>query len=96
MVSREVLWCQTYHSPKGDGSGGVVVNSDEVDEEGGPTHHGWDHEGPDEHLLYPSSACIRERREMWAETCRVIILFSENIKPIVKLPPCFAYKLPPK
>ena len=36
----------------------MVVDSNEVDEEGGPTHHGWDQEGPNEHLLNPSSACV--------------------------------------
>lgn len=54
----EVLLCQTHHGAKWDGSGGVVVDSDEVDEECSPAHHGWDQEGPDEHLLDPSSACV--------------------------------------
>ena len=56
------LWflgrCQTYHGAKWDGSRGVVVDSNEVNEEGRPTHHSWDHKGPNEHLLNPSSACI--------------------------------------
>lgn len=58
MVFREVLLCQTHHGAKWDCSGGVVVDSDEVDEEGSPAYHGWDHKGPNEHLLNPSSACI--------------------------------------
>lgn len=57
MVIREVSLCQTHHGAEWDGSGGVVVDSDEVDEEGGAAHHGWDQEGPNEHLLNPSSAC---------------------------------------
>lgn len=47
---------QTYHGTKWDGSGGVVVDSNEVDEEGCPANHSWDHKCPDEHLLDPSSA----------------------------------------
>lgn len=58
LVFRKALLCQTYHGAKWDGSGGVVVDSDEVYEEGSPAHHCWDHEGPNEHLLNPSSACI--------------------------------------
>lgn len=49
---------QTYHGTKWDGSGGVVVDSNEVDEEGCPANHSWDHKCPDEHLLDPSSAWI--------------------------------------
>ena len=58
MVFRGASLCQTYHGTKRDGSGGVVVDSDEVDEESSPAHHGWDHKRPDEHLLNPSSACV--------------------------------------
>lgn len=36
----------------------MVIDSDEVDEEGGSAHHCRDHEGPDEHLLNPSPACV--------------------------------------
>lgn len=41
----------------------MVVDGDEVYEEGGPAHHCWDHKGPDEHLLNPSSACVVQRAE---------------------------------
>ncbi len=63
VILRNVLPCvetcaETYHGAKRDGSGGVVVDSDEVDEESSPAHHGRDHKGPYEHLLDPSSACI--------------------------------------
>ena len=44
----------THHSTKGDGSGGMVVDGYEVDEEGCPTHHGWDQEGSNKHLFNPS------------------------------------------
>lgn len=59
VVFREVLPCETHHGAKWDGSGGVVVDSNEVDEEGSSTHHGWDHEGSNEHLFNPSSACVK-------------------------------------
>lgn len=52
----EVLLSQTNHGAKWDGSRGVVIDSDEVDEEGCSAHHGWDHKRPDEHLLNPSSS----------------------------------------
>lgn len=102
----EVLLFKTHHGAKWDCSGSVVVDSDEVDEEGRPTHHGWDQERPNEHLLNPSSAyniqskfiindinrsvsCIYPRklsRRQW-EGCGSFFSI---------LPPCFAYKLPPK
>lgn len=49
---------KSHHGAKWDGSGGMVVDSDEVDEEGSPAHLGWDQKGPDEHLFNPSPACI--------------------------------------
>lgn len=58
VVFREQSLRCTYHGAERDGPGGVVVDSDEVDKESGAAHHGRDHKGPDEHLLYPSSACI--------------------------------------
>lgn len=41
----------------------MVVDSNEVDEEGSPTYHGWDQKGPNEHLLNPSSACIIQKTQ---------------------------------
>lgn len=63
ILSARCGHCQTYHGAKRDGSGGMVVDRDEVYEEGGPAHHCWDHKGPDEHLLDPSSACVVQRAE---------------------------------
>lgn len=60
VVFKGALPCDTHHGAERDGSGGVVVDSDEVNEEGGSAHHGWDHEGSDEHLFNPSSACSSE------------------------------------
>lgn len=54
---------KSHHGSKWDGSGGVVVNSNEVDEKGSPAHHGWDHKGPNEHLFNPSPACIKPKNK---------------------------------
>lgn len=82
FLIRVDMKCQTHHSAKWDGSGGVVVNSNEVDEEGGPAHHGWDQEGSDEHLFNPSSACeikieIMECLNQSNSLCPVIQLQAE-------------------
>lgn len=37
----------------------MVIDGNEVDEEGSSTHHCWNKEGSDEHLLYPSPSCKR-------------------------------------
>lgn len=58
QVNGSIPVFQTYHGTKWDGSGGVVVDGNEVNEEGCPANHSWDHKCPDEHLLDPSSAWI--------------------------------------
>lgn len=63
FVFGESILCQTHHGAKWDSSGGMVVDSNEVDEEGSPTYHGWDQKGPNEHLLNPSSACIIQKTQ---------------------------------
>merc|ERR1719411_1120714 len=42
-----------HHGAEGDGPAGVVVDGDEVDEEGGAADHGGQDEGGDDHLLDP-------------------------------------------
>lgn len=83
VAFREVLLCQTHHGAKRDGSGGVVVDRDEVDEEGSSAHHGWDHKGPNEHLLNPSSACIQTNQTAFCETFTLAL--RGYIKPIARI-----------
>lgn len=52
-----ISWLSTHHGAKWDGSGGVVIDSNEVDEESCATNHSWDQECTNKHLLYPSPPC---------------------------------------
>lgn len=47
----------THHGSKGYSSWSVVIDGNEVNEEGSSTHHCWNKEGSNEHLLYPSPSC---------------------------------------
>ena len=49
-----------YHSAEGDGAGGVVVDRDEVDKEGGAAHHQRQQERRAEHLTDPAPAAHPE------------------------------------
>ena len=50
------------HGPEGDGTAGVVVYRDEVDEEGGPAHQGGHQERRHQHLPQPGSTTHPEFR----------------------------------
>ena len=52
-----------YHSAEGDGAGGVVVDCDEVDEEGGAAHNQRQQEGGAEHLANPAATTHPENKE---------------------------------
>ena len=55
----------TNHSSKGDGSGGMVVDCDEVDEEGHATDEGRQQKGTHHHLLDPHLACTTHTHKRW-------------------------------
>ena len=50
-------WRDTNHGAKGNGPGGMVVDSNEVDEEGCATDEHRQQEGTDHHLFDPHLAC---------------------------------------
>lgn len=47
----------TYHDSEGNGSRGMIVDSNEVDEESSATHKGWQHECRHHHLSNPNFPC---------------------------------------
>ena len=52
----------TYHGAKRYGARGVVVDGDEVDEEGGAARHARDEERAHHHLADPVLACESKQR----------------------------------
>ena len=54
-----------HHGAEGDGAGGVVVDRDEVDEEGGAAHHHGHQEGGEQHLADPAPPAHPGMSELW-------------------------------
>ena len=52
-----------HHGAEGDGPASVVVDGDEVDEEGGAAYHGRQDEGGDDHLLDPDFTAHPEHHQ---------------------------------
>lgn len=58
MVTLYHMSFVSYHGEEGDGSGGMVVNGNEVDHEGSATDKQGKEGGSHQHLLDPVLACI--------------------------------------
>ena len=48
---------RAHHGEEGNGSGGVVVDGNKVNDEGGATDQQWKEGGPHQHLLDPLLTC---------------------------------------
>ena len=64
MIVLVYRWCYTDHGEEGDGPRGMVVDGNEVDEEGKATDQGREERSTNKHLLDPYLAymgCIHVR-----------------------------------